>query len=131
MTKSRSHIWFVSPAVLLMVVILILPVFVAGTFSFTDYNLGSQDFRWVGWKNYESLGKFSSYKKMFTASLTYVIIVVPVSVLLGLGSAMLISSLRFGGELYKSDFLLPVLDTLLAMEYAWEFSLDPVIGVVN
>ena len=102
MTKSRSHIWFVSPAILLMVVILILPVFVAATFSFTDYNLGSQDFRWIGWKNYESLGKFSSYKKMFTASLTYVVIVVPVSVLLGLGSAMLISSLRFGGEIYKT-----------------------------
>ena len=40
MTKSRSHIWFVSPAILLMIVILILPVFVAATFSFTDYNLG-------------------------------------------------------------------------------------------
>ncbi len=131
MSQSRSHIWFVSPAVLLMFVILILPVFVAGTFSFTDYNLGSQDFRWVGWKNYESLGKFSSYKKMFTASLTYVVIVVPVSVLLGLGSAMLISSLRFGGEFYKTVFFLPVMATLLAMAYAWEFTLDPVIGVVN
>ena len=131
MTKSRSHIWFVSPAVLLMIVILILPVFVAGTFSFTVYNLGSQDFRWIGWKNYESLGKFSSYKKMFTASLTYVVIVVPVSVLLGLGSAMLISSLRFGGEIYKTVFFLPVMATLLAMAYAWEFTLDPVIGVIN
>ena len=131
MLQSRSHIWFVSPAILLMVVILILPVFVAATFSFTDYNLGSQDFRWIGWKNYESLGKFSSYKKMFTASLTYVVIVVPVSVLLGLGSAMLISSLRFGGEIYKTVFFLPVMATLLAMAYAWEFTLDPVIGVVN
>ena len=39
MSKFRSHIWFVSPAVFLMIVILIVPVFVAGTFSFTDYNL--------------------------------------------------------------------------------------------
>ncbi len=89
MSNTRSHIWFVSPAIFLMFLILILPVFVAGTFSFTDYNLGSPDFRWIGWKNYESLGKFSSYKKMFTASLTYVLVVVPVSVFLGLGSAIL------------------------------------------
>ena len=68
---------------------------------------------------------------MFTASLTYVVIVVPVSVLLGLGSAKLISSLRFGGEIYKTVFFLPVMATLLAMAYAWEFTLDPVIGVVN
>lgn len=131
MGHTRSHFWFVSPAVILMFVILILPVFVAGAFSFTDYNLGSTDFKWIGWKNYESLGKFSSYSKMFTASLTYVVIVVPVSVLLGLGSAMLISSLRFGGEFYKAIFFLPVMATLLAMAYAWEFALDPVMGVIN
>ena len=131
MSHSRSHFWFVSPAVILMLVILILPVFVAGTFSFTDYNLGSQDFRWVGWKNYEALTKYSSYKKMFSASLTYVIIVVPVSVLLGLGAALLISSLRFGGEIYKTIFFLPVMATLLAMAIVWEFTLDPIVGLVN
>ncbi|GIT73696.1 MAG: hypothetical protein Ct9H300mP28_35100 [Pseudomonadota bacterium] len=66
---------------------------------------------------------------MFTASLTYVVIVVPVSYL-GLGlqcsslyyvleenSIKLFSSCRHGN--------------LLAMAYAWEFTLDPVIGVIN
>ena len=107
MSKFRSHFWFVVPAVLLMIVILIVPIFVAGVFSFTDYNLGSPDFRWIGWKNYEALTKYSSYKKMFSASLTYVVIVVPFSVLLGLGAALLISSIRFGGEIYKTVFFLP------------------------
>ena len=131
MSKFRSHFWFVVPAVLLMIVILIVPIFVAGIFSFTDYNLGSPDFRWIGWKNYEALTKYSSYKKMFSASLTYVVIVVPFSVLLGLGAALLISSLRFGGEIYKTVFFLPVMATLLAMAIVWEFTLDPVVGLVN
>ena len=129
--RSATPIWFVAPAIALMIVILIVPVFVAATLSFTDYNLGNPGFNWVGWKNYESLTKFSSYKKMFTASLTYVVVVVPVSVALGLGSAMLISSLRFGGELYKAVFFLPVMATLLAMAIVWEFALHPVVGVVN
>ncbi len=68
---------------------------------------------------------------MFTASLTYVVIVVPFSVALGLGAAMLISSLRFGGEMYKAVFFLPVMATLLAMAIVWEFALHPVVGVVN
>ena len=85
MGRSRAHLWFITPAIVLMVVILIVPVFVAATLSFTDYNLGNPGFDWVGWKNYESLTKFSSYKKMFAASLTYVVVVVPVSVALGLG----------------------------------------------
>lgn len=131
MVRSRAHVWFTAPAVILMAVILILPVFVAGMLSFTDYNLGSPSFEWVGWKNYEALTKYSSYNKMFTASLTYVLVVVPSSVLLGLGAALLISSVRFGGDFYKAIFFLPVMATLLAMAIAWEFALDPVVGMVN
>lgn len=131
MGRSYAHVWFVAPAVILMAVILILPVFVAGMLSFTDYNLGSPSFDWVGWKNYEALTKHRSYNKMFTASLTYVLVVVPSSVLLGLGAALLISSIRFGGDFYKAIFFLPVMATLLAMAIAWEFALDPVVGMVN
>ena len=68
---------------------------------------GQPGFDWVGLKNYEAIGKYSSYKKMFSASLTYVLIVVPVSVALGLGAALLISTLRFGGEVYKAVFSYP------------------------
>ncbi len=131
MVRSRAHIWFVAPAIILMIVVLIAPIFVAATLSFTDYSLGNPSFNWVGWENYEAMTKFSSYKKMFTASLTYVLIVVPVSVVLGLGSALLINSLRFGGEIYKTVFFLPVMATLLAMAIVWEFTLDPIVGVVN
>jgi multiple sugar transport system permease protein len=131
MGRSYAHVWFVAPAVILMAVILIFPVFVAGMLSFTDYNLGSPTFEWVGWKNYEALTKFRGYNKMFTASFTYVLVVVPSSVLLGLGAALLISSVRFGGDFYKAIFFLPVMATLLAMAIAWEFALDPIVGMVN
>ncbi|GIT73695.1 MAG: hypothetical protein Ct9H300mP28_35090 [Pseudomonadota bacterium] len=61
MTQSRSHIWFVSPAVLLMFVILILPICCRNIF-FTDYNLGSQDLGGLDGK-IMSPGQISSYKK--------------------------------------------------------------------
>ena len=131
MVNSRAHIWFVAPAIILMLVILIVPVFVAATLSFSDYSLGNPSFEWVGFDNYAALGKYSSYKKMFIASLAYVLIVVPVSVALGLGSALMISSLRIGGELYKAVFFLPVMATLLAMAIVWEFALHPTVGVIN
>ena len=131
MRNSRAHVWFVAPAIILMIVILIAPVFIAATLSLTDYNLANPDFNWVGFKNYAALAKYSSYKKMFVASALYVLIVVPVSVGLGLGAALLISTLRIGGELYKAIFFLPVMATLLAMAIVWEFALHPVVGVVN
>ena len=131
MQRSHASIWFVAPAVTLMIILLIAPVMVAGALSFTNYSLGNQSFEWVGLSNYEALLNFSSYKKMFSASLTYVVIVVPLSVALGLGAAVLIQSLRFGGEFYKAIFFLPVMATLLAMAIAWEFALHPIVGVIN
>nr|WP_321456718.1 sugar ABC transporter permease [uncultured Cohaesibacter sp.] len=122
---------FMTPALLLMVVILIVPVFVAATLSFTNYTLGAESFDWVGWENYVKLFSRSSYLKMFNASLTYVLVVVPCSVLLGLGVALIIRSLKFGSEIYKTIFFLPVMATLLAMAIAWEFALHPIIGVIN
>ena len=73
MVHSRAHIWFVAPAVILMAVLLIAPVLVAAVLSFSDYSLGNPTFEWVGLENYDKLTSRSSYQKMFTASLTYVL----------------------------------------------------------
>lgn len=129
--RSYAGYLFVAPAFILMIIILIAPVFVAATLSFTDYSLGSPDFNWVGLKNYSKMFTSSTYTKMMTASITYVLIVVPGGVLLGLGAALLIHSLRRFGDLYKTIYFLPVMASLLAMAIVWEFSLHPTIGIVN
>ena len=68
---------------------------------------------------------------MIWATATYVIVVVPFSVVLGLCAAMLLNSLRFGADIYKTIIFLPVMATLLAMAIAWEFTLHPTLGIVN
>ena len=42
MHNSKAHIWFIAPAIILMIIILIFPLFLAGGISFTDYNLGNK-----------------------------------------------------------------------------------------
>jgi multiple sugar transport system permease protein len=131
MHKSTASYVFVAPAIILMFIILIVPIFVAFVLSFTDYSLGNQDFRWVGFKNYEALLTRSSYLKMIRASVVYVVVVVPISIALGLGAALLINSVRRFGDIYKTIYFLPVMAALLAMAIAWEFALHPTIGIVN
>ncbi|AUQ56336.1 carbohydrate ABC transporter permease [Phaeobacter piscinae] len=131
-TKERHAGWVLTaPALVLMVVVLLAPVIIAGLLSFTNYSLGNSGFDWVGAQNYEKLFTRSTYKKMFLATLTYVVTVVPVSVGLGLGAALLINSLGRFREIYKTIYFLPVMATLLAMAIAWEFMLHPSIGMVN
>lgn len=129
--RARTAWGLTAPALILMVLILLVPVTVAAILSFTDYALGNDSFAWVGWDNYQRLFTRSSYAKMFLATFTYVITVVPLSVGLGLGAALLIQSLGRIGDLYKTIYFLPVMATLLAMAIAWEFMLHPTIGMVN
>ncbi len=123
--------WFVAPAIALMVVILVAPILIAALLSLTDYSLGNASANWVGWKNYERLLSRSSYQKMLSATAAYVLIVVPVSVALGLGAALLIHSLKRFGDVYKTIFFLPVMAALLAMAIVWEAALHPTVGVIN
>jgi len=129
--QRRTAWWLTAPALTLMVLILLLPVAVAGMLSFTDYSLGNPGFNWVGAENYDRLFNRSTYEKMFIATFTYVVTVVPISVGLGLGAALLINSIGRFGDLYKTIYFLPVMATLLAMAIAWEFMLHPSIGMVN
>ncbi|MFC3227949.1 carbohydrate ABC transporter permease [Marinibaculum pumilum] len=123
--------WFTAPAIILMIVILIAPVAIAALLSFTDYSLGNDGADWVGLENYGDLVGKSTYTRMIWATATYVLVVVPASIALGLGAALLINSVGRFGALYKTIYFLPVMAALLAMAIVWEFSLHPTLGIVN
>lgn len=129
--KTSAGYWFVLPAITLMIAILIVPVLIAAMLSFSDYSLGSPGFDWVGVENYTRMFSSSTYTKMLWATGTYVFVVVPASIGLGLGAALLISSVKRFGDFYKTIYFLPVMAALLAMAIVWEFTLHPTIGIVN
>ncbi len=131
MPGSRAYLWFIAPALILMIVILIVPIGIAGVLSVTNYSLGNASMDYVGWENFEKIFTRRSYEKMFGATFRYVFVVVPLTVLLGLGAALLIHSLTRFGNLYKTIYFLPVMAALIAMAIVWEFALHPTIGIVN
>ncbi|MGE4327448.1 MAG: hypothetical protein AB7E21_15305 [Pseudodonghicola sp.] len=53
--QARAGMALLSPALFLMLAILILPVAVAAVLSFTDYTLGRPGLTWVGLENYADL----------------------------------------------------------------------------
>jgi multiple sugar transport system permease protein len=145
MQRNHAYIWFIAPAVILMIVILIAPIAIAAYLSFTDYSLANDSFNWVGTKHYNRVvggvewgangleydRPSSAYRKMFAATFTYVLVVVPLAVGLGLGAALLINSVTRFGDVYKTIYFLPVMAALLAMAIVWEFTLHPTVGLIN
>ena len=61
MPSSLAHLWFIGTAIILMVLILLLPIGIAGALSFTDYSLWNTSANFVGTENYESIFQYSNY----------------------------------------------------------------------
>lgn len=120
-----------APAVFLMLVFLAGPLLCLIALSFTDYQLGAPSISYVGLANYEEMTDDNTVRISIANTLIYVAIVVPVSVALGLGAALLIDADGSLRGFYSAAYFLPVMATLIAMAIVWGFMLDPRIGAVN
>lgn len=120
-----------APAIILMFLLLIGPVIAVLLLSFTDWSLGDPDFNWVGTATYDEMIEDDIFWKAITNTLIYVGIVIPGSIILGLGAALLIESVTFGRSFWRAVYFLPVMSTLIAMAVVWEFMLNAKFGMVS
>jgi multiple sugar transport system permease protein len=119
------------PAACLMLVFLIGPVLCVVALSLTDYQLGASTLRFIGMDNYAQLFADRGFQTSLRNTLVYVAIVVPASVALGLGAALLVEAGSGLRAFYRAAYFLPVMATLIAMAIVWEFMLHPSFGMVN
>ncbi|MFO1079082.1 MAG: sugar ABC transporter permease [Reyranellaceae bacterium] len=119
------------PAILLMLVFLVLPLACVVVLSVTDYQLGAPTIAFSGLANYAEMAEDETVRVSIVNTLVYVAVVVPASVALGLGAALLIEAEGSLRGFYRAAYFLPVMATLIAMAIVWGFMLDPRIGAVN
>lgn len=122
---------FATPALILIVVLLILPIIMVLGMSLTDYQLGAVDWSFIGLKNYEALLSDGPFQRSLLNTLIYVAIVVPGSVIFALIVAILIYDRTRSKAIYQIIYFLPVTTTLIAMSVVWHFVLNPSLGPVT
>lgn len=141
-SKRETRTWhvagyvFVSPALFLIAVFFIAPVFIAFLLSFSDFdiyalgNLGN--LRFVGIRNYIDLLGNPLFWTALGNTFYFVAIGGPFSVLISLGAALLIGSklVRFK-TLFRTVFFLPVVTTLVAVAVMWRYLYHPRYGLLN
>jgi multiple sugar transport system permease protein len=120
-----------APALTLMALMLIGPTIAVTLLAFTDYQLGAADLNWIGIDNFREMAHERTFWRSLGNTLVYAAVVVPGSVLLGLGAALLVESGTSLRSFYRAVFFLPVMATLIAMAISWEFMLHPSFGLVN
>lgn len=120
-----------APAMLLLLLLYVLPIACLVILSATDYELGAIDYKWLGTENFKKAMSDAVFVRSLANTLTYTGIVIPSSVLLGLGAALLVHGRRRSRGFYEVAYFLPVTATMIAMATVWQFLLHPKLGPVN
>lgn len=122
---------FAAPALLLLVLTSLTPLLVLVYLSFTDYELGGVDARFVGLSNFAKAMSDPVFRRSIWNTFLYVAIVLPGAVGFGLLVAILVHGRRHSRGFYEVIYFLPVTSTLIAMATVWQFLLHPSLGPVN
>lgn len=130
-TIIQTRLFVFGPAIILMILIFFVPILMALGLSFTNYSLWNSRFSFVALDNYEKIFTRRSYENMWNATFTYMLVVVPLSVITGLLAALAVNSLTHFRDLYKTIYFLPVMATFMAMAIVWQIMLHPTAGVIN
>ncbi|MEV4859459.1 carbohydrate ABC transporter permease [Streptomyces ossamyceticus] len=119
--RREGAAWvFLSPWVLGACVLTLLPMAVSLYLSFTDYDLFDAP-NWVGLRNYTQMfTEDPRYWRSVGATLTYVVIAVPLQLALALVVALALKNMRLGKAFYRSAFYAPsLLGASMSIALVW------------
>lgn len=129
--RARAGLTLAGPAAVLLLLLLILPSALVILFSVTDYGFGATSWHFIGVDNYAELFSDPGVLRALGNTAVYIAVVVPGSVAVGLGVALLIEGRQVLRRFYRVAYFLPVTATLVALATAWEVLLHPGFGLAN
>lgn len=136
MKKTKTPYFFIGPAVALLLIFSIIPIFIAVAISFTDMSLaGLADFsriNFVGFDNYLAIFSDKVFGQAMFNTAYYVIIGVPLVIIFSLALAIMIN---FGENKFFSFmrlvFYSPSITNTVAVSVVWMYLYNPTIGLLN
>lgn len=99
--------------------------------SFFDWRPFQGRFEFQGWSHYRDLLSDPSFYRGMRINLTFTVGVVIGRTALGLAIALAIASLRFGAQLFRTVYFLPVVAPMISVALLWTWIYDPNYGLAN
>lgn len=120
--KRHEFFAFVSPSVVLMVGLMVVPLFITIYLSFTVFSFGTTP-RWVGWDNYINVLENRRFWNAVAWTLTYIAFTIPLQLLIGFFIALLLDRANRLRGLFISGYLLPFVVTPVVgtLVFSWLF----------
>jgi multiple sugar transport system permease protein len=133
-TKTRSRdlgkIWFVLPAITIVLALLIYPVASSIYFSFTNRNLLTLVYQFVGFQNFTSVIANPEFWNAFGNSIKWTVGSVLGQLLVGFLAALALERIpRFSG-LYRTLLIIPWAFPAIVIGFSWRWILNDVYGFI-
>jgi multiple sugar transport system permease protein len=128
---GRVALAFLLPALVILAVFVFWPVLSALRLSFTNSSgFGAEHY--VGFRNYVEI--FTTPRILRTLGVTgiYALMFTPTTIAVALALALLLTRRTLWGRgFFRTAFFLPFVISMAVAAFAWEFLLDPQIGLLN
>ncbi|MFC0189404.1 carbohydrate ABC transporter permease [Fictibacillus aquaticus] len=134
--SNKTPYLFIGPAITLLMLFSLLPIFVALIISFTDIDLAGiadwSNISFIGLENYKEIFKDPIFLKSIGNTLFYVVFGVPFVIICSLGIALLIN---FGQarifKAFRLVFYMPSITNVVAVAVVWAYLYNPQFGLFN
>jgi putative chitobiose transport system permease protein len=113
---------FLAPALAVIAVFVLYPIFAVVYYSFTDYNIVNPPV-WIGLKNYQDLIKDPVFWQALQHSFIY-LIVTPILIFLSILLAIAVNRKLPGINFFRSLYYIPVISGSIAVGIAWRLIWD-------
>ncbi len=133
----RSPRWvplfFIGPAVLVMVVACLYPVLSAFRLGLYDWSMGTpwSSARWVGLSNFVSAFGNPRVWSSLGTTLIFAAVCVSAEMVLGIALALALEKPVRGTALFRTLFILPMMIAPIAVGLAWRYIFDSQFGLAN
>ncbi len=119
-----------APSLFGVVTFLVLPMFVVGWLSLHSWDLLGP-IRYVGLSNWRSVLSDETFGTSLLATLSFILLVVPLQTLLGLLAATMLARNLPGSGFLRTLYVLPWICSPLAIAVLWKWILAPTDGAVS
>jgi multiple sugar transport system permease protein len=127
---ARHYGWFIVPAAVVVLAVIIFPWIFTIYVSAHDWHLGGAR-RWVGFDNYIKLFSDSRFGWAMLRTLFYTVLAVVFPMILGLAAALAFNRKFPMRGLARTIFILPMMATPVAVALVWTMTFHPQLGVLN
>ena len=130
--QNRSGYLFIAPGYLAFVAFMLLPIVVAIGLSFYKASFVVDQRQFVGLLQYERLLHNKTFHKALINTIKYVVVVVPATVGLSLGVALLVHPRGMRAQsFYRGAFYLPGVAGGVILSVVWIWIFNPTYGLLN